>query len=68
MNHIRLGAIRSRLTTNPEFSGLPIRNGVPHSLNLIHSTPKSTPKLSSSHSSHPVANGQVTGIGANVIR
>lgn len=68
INHIRLGAVRSRLTINPEQSAVPIRNGFPPSLNLIHSTPKSTPKLSSSHSSHPVTNGQVTGTAAILIK
>lgn len=57
INHIRLGAIRSRLTVNTDE--IVTRNGFPPS--FIHSTPKSSPKLSTSHSSQPIVNGKISG-------
>ncbi|KAK3914017.1 Endonuclease/exonuclease/phosphatase family domain-containing protein 1, partial [Frankliniella fusca] len=61
INHIRLGAVRSRLTIESEPSSLPVRNGYPPIFNVVHSTPKGSPKLSSSHSSQPIANGKISG-------
>lgn len=61
INHIRLGAVRSRLTVNTEPNSVPIRNGFAHSFNVVHSTPKSSPKLSSSQSSQLVTNGKISG-------
>lgn len=61
INHIRLGAVRSRLTIDTEQSSAPVRNGFPPIFNLVQSTPKGSPKLPSSHSSQPIANGKISG-------
>ena len=61
INQIRLGAVRARLTVNSELSVEPIRNGFSPALTLIHSTPKTSPRLPPSRSIQPIANGQVAG-------
>ncbi|XP_034235594.1 endonuclease/exonuclease/phosphatase family domain-containing protein 1-like isoform X2 [Thrips palmi] len=61
INHIRLGAVRARLTACSENAAVPVRNGYASSFNVVHGTPKSSPKLTASHSSQPIANGKISG-------